>query len=320
MLVKILNQSRVETLALPPVERRKLWVVPFLKSYFVVFLGYLAMYLIRKNYNVSQNELIDQFQLSKTQLGQIGFWFSITYGIGKTAVGYFGNGRNTKNFVSLLLVLSSFAMMGFGAMTGSLGGMIFFFALNGLFQSAGGPMAYSTITNWTSQKNRGRFLGLWNISHNLGGALAAGVATYGAQKFFDGDVRGMFFFPAFIALIIGVLGLFMGSDSPEAYGLGPAEEIFEEPLSTVQMDFQKNNHSAWQTFEKYVLKNPFIWGLCFSNVFLYVIRIGVDQWSLVYAKEVLGFSKETATMGFTVFELGAFSGAFIWSFYLGLSI
>nr|VXZ90613.1 Hexose phosphate transport protein [Klebsiella pneumoniae] len=26
-----------------------------------------------------------------------------------------------------------------------------------------------------------------------------------------------------------------------------------------------------------------IWLLCFSNIFLYVVRIGIDQWSTVYA-------------------------------------
>ena len=101
--------------------------------------------------------------------------------------------------------------------------MIFFYAMNGFFQSAGGPSSYSTVTSWTSRKNRGMFLGLWNMSHNWGGALAAGVATFGAEVFFNGDVRGMFIFPASIALVVGIIGLFMGSDSPEAYGLGKAE-------------------------------------------------------------------------------------------------
>jgi OPA family hexose phosphate transport protein UhpT-like MFS transporter len=314
MPLTLLQQVRRETVPVPAPERRRQWLWPFLKSYLVVFVGYLSMYLIRKNFNVSQNELIEQYQLSKTDLGQIGFWFAVTYGIGKTAVGYLGDGRNTKNFVSLLLILASLSMFGFGSVTGSLSGMIVLFALNGLFQSAGGPMSYSTITKWTAQKNRGRFLGLWNISHNVGGALAAMVATYGAQKFFAGDVRGMFFFPAAIALVVGVIGLFVGSDSPEAYGLGKSEEIFEEELSAQDMELENSGLSKWQTFKKYILKNPFVWGLCLSNVFVYIVRIGVDQWGIVYAKEVLGLSKEIAKSGFTMFEIGALSGAFIWGY------
>jgi OPA family hexose phosphate transport protein UhpT-like MFS transporter len=277
------------------------------------------MYLIRKNFNVSQNELIEQFHMTKTDLGKIGFWFAVTYGIGKTVLGYLGDGKNTKNFLAMLLILASFSMFFFGFAAGSLNAMIFFFALNGIFQSAGGPLSYSTITKWTAKKNRGRFLGMWNISHNLGGALAALVATYGAEIIFHGDVRGMFYFPACIALCIGILGLFMGSDSPESYGLGTSEDIFKEEISPRDLIYQNEALDRWQTFKKYILKNPYIWGLCFSNIFVYIVRIGVDQWGIIYAKEVLGLSKEVAKSGFTLFEVGALSGAFIWGYLSDLT-
>ncbi len=314
-----LKKVRQPTLDLPIRTRRRLWKIHFFRSYLVVFIGYMAMYLIRKNFNISQNELIEQYGLTKTDLGQIGFWFSMTYGVGKTLVGSFGDGRNTKNFVSLLLILASFSMFAFAAFAGSLSGMIFCFALNGLFQSAGGPLSYATITQWTVQKIRGRFLGLWNISHNVGGALAAFVATFGAQQIFNGDVRGMFLFPAAIALVIGVAGLYIGADSPEAIGLGTAEDIFEEKHSHQDLQVEKLGLKKWGTIKKYVLRNPFIWGLCFANVFVYVVRIGVDQWGIVYAKEVLGLSKDVAKTGFTLFEVGALSGAFIWGYLSDVS-
>jgi OPA family hexose phosphate transport protein UhpT-like MFS transporter len=310
--MKLLEQVRLPTIDLPAMQRRKLWRLPFIRSYLVVFVGYMSMYLIRKNFNVSQNELIEQYGFTKTDLGTIGFWFAMLYGVGKTVVGYLGDGKNTKNFVSILLILSALSMLAFGAVAGSLSGMIFFFALNGFFQSAGGPLSYSTITKWTARKTRGTFLGLWNMSHNVGGALAALVATFGAEKLFHGDVRGMFIFPACIALVVGVAGIFMGSDSPEAYGLGKTEEIFEELLSVQDMEAEKNCLNKWQTFKKYILTNPYIWGLCFANVFVYIVRIGVDQWGIVYAKEVLGLSKEIAKSGFTMFEVGALSGAMFW--------
>lgn len=317
--MKILNQVRIETLPLPPRERRALWLRPFLGSYLVVFLAYMAMYIIRKNFNVAQNELIEQYGFNKTDLGKIGFWFSLTYGVGKTAVGYLGDRRNTKNMISILLICAALSMFAFAGLTGSLTGMIFFFALNGFFQSAGGPLSYSTITKWTVHTNRGRFLGLWNISHNLGGALAAVVASFGAEYVFDGDVRGMFIFPAFVALIIGIGGLFVGSDSPEAYGLGKAEEIFEETFSEQDIELQETHLSQWQIIQKYILKNPYIWGLFMANIFLYIVRIGVDQWGVVYAREVLGHSKEVATSGFTLFELGALSGALLWGYLSDLT-
>ncbi|MBY0314856.1 MAG: hexose-6-phosphate:phosphate antiporter [Bdellovibrionales bacterium] len=292
--------------------RKRAWRGPFFRSYLVVFIGYMCMYLIRKNFNVSQNDLIEQHGLTKTDLGTIGFWFSITYGIGKSVVGYYGDGKNTKSLVAILLMISGFCVLGFSSVIGSVAGMTFFFALNGFFQSAGGPLSYSTITKWTPGKWRGTFLGLWNMSHNVGGALAAVVATFGAEQLFDGDVKGMFILPALIAIVVGFIGLWIGSDSPETYGLGKVEEIFGEPLSVEDTQVASNPMSKWVIFKKYVLKNPYVWALGFANVCVYVVRIGVDQWGIVYAREVLGMSKEVAKQGFTLFEVGALSGALFW--------
>ncbi len=49
--------------------------------------------------------------------------------------------------------------------------------------------------------------------------------------------------------------------------------------------------TKWQIFVEYVLKNKVIWLLCFANIFLYVVRIGIDQWSTVYAFQELKLSK-----------------------------
>lgn len=302
---RLLKQVRKPTMDLPLNIRRKMWLKPFLRSYLVVLTAYAAMYIIRKNFNIAQNELIEQFHFSKTDLGMIGFGFSLTYGIGKTVVSYYGDGKNTKNYICLLLILSAFTMMGFGLSVGILPAMVFFYALNGLFQSAGGPSSYATIARWAPRKFRGTALGFWNISHNIGGAMAATVAVFGSSIIFHGDIRGMFIFPAIVALVIGILGLFTGSDSPEAYGLGKAEDIFGEKVSKEDEESTKNHLTKWQTFKKYVICNPFIWALCFANVFVYIIRIGIDQWAVVYSREVLGFSKEVAMQGFTYFEIGA---------------
>lgn len=80
-------------LDLPLDVRRKMWFKPFMQSYLVVFIGYLTMYLIRKNFNIAQNDMISTYGLSMTQLGMIGLGFSITYGVGKTLVSYYADGK-----------------------------------------------------------------------------------------------------------------------------------------------------------------------------------------------------------------------------------
>lgn len=322
-MLNFLNQVRKPTLDLPVEERRKMWFKPFMQSYLVVFIGYMAMYLIRKNFNIAQNDMIETYGLTKTQLGMIGLGFSITYGIGKTLVSYYADGKNTKQIVPFMLILSAICMLGFSASMGSgsvaLFLMIAFYSLSGFFQSTGGSSSYSTITKWTPRKKRGSYLGLWNLSHNVGGAGAAAVALFGANVFFNGHVIGMFIFPSIIALIIGFIGLRYGSDSPEAYGLGKAEELFNESMSEEDLDAEQEQLTKWQIFVKYVLKNKVIWLLCFANIFLYIVRIGIDQWSPVYAYEQLGFSKDAAISGFALFEVGALVGTFLWGFLSDLA-
>lgn len=311
-----LEPRRLPTLNLSLAERRRLWRAPFIQSYLVVFVGYLAMYLIRKNYNVAQNDLIETYGLTKTELGLIGLSFSITYGIGKTALSYFIDGKNTQKMVPLLLIASSLAMTGFGLNLGSgttsVAMMMLFYGLSGLFQAGGGPSSYSTVTKWTPRKLRGTFLGLWNLSHNVGGALAATVALFGAHQFFGGHVVGMFLFPSAVALVLGLVGLSIGSDSPEAYGLGTAEELFAEEPSEEDLYASQHQLTRFELFVKFVIKNPIIWVLCFANVFLYTVRIGIDQWSSVYAVQSLGFDKDIAIRGFTLFEVGALMGTLLW--------
>ncbi|PJG83684.1 hexose-6-phosphate:phosphate antiporter [Caviibacterium pharyngocola] len=322
-MLKFLQEVRLPVLALPLEERRKMWFKPFMQSYLVVFIGYMAMYLIRKNFNIAQNDMIETYGLTKTELGMIGLGFSITYGVGKTVVSYYADGKNTKQFVPFMLILSAICMLGFSA---SMGGgsvalflMIAFYALSGFFQSTGGSSSYSTITKWTPRKKRGTFLGFWNLSHNVGGAAAAGVALFGANVVFNGHVIGMFIFPSIIALIIGFIGLRYGSDSPEAYGLGKAEELFGEEVSEEDRDAEENQLTKWQTFVQYVLRNKVIWLLCFANIFLYIVRIGIDQWSPVYAYQELGFSKDAAISGFALFEVGALVGTFLWGYLSDLA-
>ncbi|EPF2927428.1 hexose-6-phosphate:phosphate antiporter [Vibrio navarrensis] len=322
-MLKFLEQVRKPTLDLPVEVRRKMWFKPFIQSYLVVFIGYLTMYLVRKNFNVAQNDMISTYGLSMTDLGLIGLGFSITYGIGKTVVSYYADGKNTKQFLPFMLILSGLAMLGFsfsmGGGSASLFLMVAFYALSGFFQSTGGPSSYSTITKWTPRNKRGSYLGLWNMSHNVGGAGAAGVALFGANYLFDGHVIGMFVFPSVIAIIVGFIGMRFGSDSPEAYGLGKVEELFDEAVSEEDTAAEENQMTKKEIFVEYVLKNKVIWLLCFANIFLYIVRIGIDQWSTVYAYQELGLSKEAAISGFTLFEVGALVGTLMWGYLSDLA-
>ena len=142
-MLAFLNQVRKPTLDLPLDVRRKMWFKPFMQSYLVVFIGYLTMYLIRKNFNIAQNDMISTYGLSMTQLGMIGLGFSITYGVGKTVVSYYADGKNTKQFLPFMLILSAICMLGFSASMGA--GSVSLFMMIAFYDPPNGPRAASVV-------------------------------------------------------------------------------------------------------------------------------------------------------------------------------
>ncbi len=303
-------------LNLPIEQQRKMWLVNFLKAFAVVLVAYMAMYLIRNNFKASSGMLKDQLGFTTTQLGQIGLAFSITYGIGKTLLGYFADGKNSKRLISGLLILAAITVLIMGIMLSikhcTMGFLLLLWGLNGLFQSTGGPISYATITKWTPRSQRGRWLGAWNTSHNVGGAIAGIIALWGANLLFAGHVCGMFIFPAFLALGIGIITLFIGNDSPEELGMERSEVLFNEVIN--QDDIAAVKLSKWKTFTTYILFNKWIWLLCVANVFVYVIRIGVDNWAPLYTKEMFNFTPAQQVNTIFYFEMGALIASLTWGY------
>lgn len=282
----------------------------------MVFLTYMAMYLIRNNFKAAQPMLKDQFGLSTLELGYIGLAFSITYGLGKTLLGYFIDGKNTKRIISFLLVCASLTVLAMGLLLSAFGSVIGVFivlwGINGAFQSVGGPASYSTISRWAPRAKRGRYLGFWNASHNIGGALAGGLALWGANTFFGGNVVGMFIFPALIGLLVGLCGLFIGKDDPEELGWNRSEEIFGEAIE--EENTRADSMTQGAIFRTYILRNPWIWILCVANVFVYIVRIGIDNWAPLYVTEELHFDAGDAVNTIFYFEIGALVASLLWGY------
>ncbi len=308
--------NKIPNKGIPIAEQRRMWLRQFLKAFLVVFTTYMCMYLIRNNFKAAQPMMKEQLGLTTLQLGYIGLAFSITYGLGKTAVGYYISDKNTKKSLSVMLVLASIAVLLMGLVMSASGSVIGLFivlwGLNGVFQAAGGPASYSTISRWAPRKERGRYLGFWNMSHNVGGAVAGMLALWGANVFFGGNVYGMFIFPALIALAIGIASFFVGKDDPEELGWNRCEEIFGEPVESENTEAEEM--PMWQAFKQFVLRNPWIWMLCVANVFVYIVRIGIDNWAPLYVTEELGFDKLDAVTTIFYFEVGAILASMSWGY------
>lgn len=54
--------------------------------------------------------------------------------------------------------------------------------------------------------------------------------------------------------------------------------------------------------------------LCFANVFVYIVRIGIDNWAPLYVTEALHFSKSDAVNTIAYFEFGAVLASMSWGY------
>lgn len=298
-------------------QQRKKWLVEFLKTYAVLVIVYGGFYLLRTNFKSAQPFLVEQVGLTTTQLGTIGFAFSLTYGFGGLILGFFIDGKNTKKVISALLLASGITSILIGLVLAwfhsPYGWMILLWSLNGLFQAPGGPCCNSTMNRWTPRALRGRFIGWWNASHNIGAMIAGVLALWGANTLFNGSVIGMFIVPAVICIPIGIWGWFCGKDDPKELGWSTPEAIFGEPES--KADAVTSSVSKGRILLDYVVKNPAVWFLCIANVAAYCVRIGIDNWNVLYTRQELGFSDYLAVNTTIALELGGLAGSLLWGYF-----
>ena len=72
--------------------------------------------------------------------------------------------------------------------------------------------------------------------------------------------------------------------------------------------------TQWAIFRSYILRNPWIWILCVANVFVYIVRIGIDNWAPLYVTEHLHFDAGDAVNTIFYFEIGALVASLLWGY------
>ena len=122
-------------------------------------------------------------------------------------------------FMGAGLILTGVFNIFFG-LSSSLLFFAIFLGLNGLFQGWGSPPCAKFLTYWYSQKERGRWWGIWNTSHNLGGALIPVICTLAIQQF---GWRSAMFLPGTLAIIAGLFLINRLRDTPRSVGLPTIE-------------------------------------------------------------------------------------------------
>jgi len=281
-----------------------------LQIFIGIFAGYAAYYFVRKNFALAFPNLIEQ-GFTKAELGFALSAISIAYGISKFIMGSFSDRSNPRVFLPAGLILSALVMLIMGFFpwaTSSVAIMFILLFICGWFQGMGWPPCGRTMVHWWSQKERGGIVSVWNCAHNVGGGLPPLLAMLAIWWF--NDWRGAFYMPAIAAIIVAVIAYILMRDTPQSCGLPPIEE-YKNDYSAGYGTKDERELSAKEIFMTYVLPNRLLWLIAFANVFVYMLRYGILDWSPTYLREVKAFTMDKSSWTYFFYEYAGIPGTLL---------
>ncbi len=262
---------------------------------FSLMFGYAAYYLVRVNFAMATPYLCADLGYTKTDIGWVISIWSGVYGVGKFCNGYFSDRSNARIFMSLGLfgaALTSFVM---SFSEGVLFFVIVWGVFNAWFQSMGWPPVSKLLTHWFPPTQLGTKWGIANLSHQIGGAIVTIFSGYLIVAF---GWRSAFYIPAFISLILAFLLYFFLRDTPRSLGLSSIE--VETGLIKSE-DQQSDQDVTTREIFRRIVYSKMLWCVCFGNMFLYIVRMGVMNWAPLFLTQMKGAS--TTSYGW---QLGGF--------------
>lgn len=256
--------------------------------------------------------LIEEKGFSKGELGVALSAVSIAYGISKFIMGSVSDRANPRYFLPAGLLLASgvtLILVFFDWAISSVAIMFVILFFSGWFQGMGWPPCGRTMVHWWSHKERGSVVSLWNVAHNIGGGLPPLFFMLGMYLF--ADWHSAFYMHAFAAIIVVILAFLLMRDTPQSCGLPSIEEYKNDYPSDYNKEHSEKELSAKAIFTKYILPNKLLWYIAFANVFVYLIRYGILDWSPTYLKEVKHFDMHSSSWGYFLYEYAGIPGTLL---------
>jgi OPA family glycerol-3-phosphate transporter-like MFS transporter len=278
----------------------------FLTAYF----GYMAYYFVRSTLALAKPYFIKE-GLSIVQVGYLGSALAVTYGLSKFIMGNISDQSNPRYFLSFGLILSAIINLIVPSFT-SYYILFILMLLNGWVQGMGWPPCGRIMVHWFSDSERGTKMSIWNTAHNLGAGILPILVSIGI--FIFSSWYGLFYFPSIIAILVAILVIIFGRDTPQSVGLPPIE-IYRNDYPLQEIEFGINDREQEMTSKQilfgYILTNKFVWYMALANVFVYCVRYGVINWAPTYLSKVKNFSALNSNIGFALFELSAIPGTIL---------
>ncbi len=247
--------------------------------------GYGLSYTCRLALNVVKKPLIDGGIFTPAELGTIGSALFYSYAAGKLINGFVSDHANARKFMALGLIMSALCNIAMGFST-SLAAATLIWGLNGWFQSFGAPACVISLASWFSNKERGRYYGIWTTSHSIGEGLnfVAGTAIVAALGWQWG-----FWGPAAAVIIAGIGCHAAMADRPRTLGLPAVADWKNDHYAADKPAAADNGKSVFAT-QLTILRIPSLWIVALASAMAYVTRYAITSWGILYLQEVRGYT------------------------------
>ncbi len=276
-------------------QERKIYNKWRLQILISIIFGYGTYYLCRQNFSMIMPSFMEEFGYSKTDLGWVLTYASIVYGVGKFVNGYISDKSNARYFMVIGLICSAIItfILGFSDSLLFLGS---FLIINHWFQSMGWPPAGRMLAHWFAPKELGTKWAIGAASHQVGGALTLIFSGYVVVHF---GWRYAFFIPAIIAAIVAFILFSKLRDSPKELGFPSVEDYKgQEKIKAISED-----HLTSMEIFRIVFLSRNMWYICFANMCVYIVRIGIIFWAPLFLKEIKMMPLEHAGWQVAIYEV-----------------
>ena len=273
------------------------------KMFWLMWITYASFYLCRVNISIAMPKIMEEYDLTKSEMGLILSSLFLLYAIGQFINGQLGDKLNSRKIITLGLLSSAILNIIFGFNTGILIIMVIIWGLNGYFQSMGWGPTVKAMANWFPVRIRGRISGLLGTSYIIGGAFSWFLAGTIIKYF---NWRYVFWFPSIFCILIAIHWFILSRNAPEEVGLPSLEE---QEKGFENRNIRKDTHIGFRKTLKITLLNPYVWFAGFALFGLNIVRYGFMSWAPTFMFEEQGATISLAAYKAIAFPLAGGLGA-----------
>lgn len=272
----------------------------------VAYFGYAACYLVRNNIAVVSDILMSEYGWTTARIGAILAGFSVTYGIGKLAMGVVVDRFSLKRTFALGLGGSALICIGM-AFTNHPLALMLCLATIGILQGACAPAALAMIGAWYPAHQRGSRVAIWNTSQNVGAAMLPLIVSGGLALTGPTNWQIGLWLPGLVALACAAAVDRLGGERPWQEGMPTLRSLY--PDSPDSGTLAPAGVSYWRLVQVHVLRNRALAALMLLNALFYLLRFGILNWIPIFLSSEKGLTQATAAAVMSAFEWGAIPGA-----------